>query len=367
MAELRTPNFVVEPLAEGDATNLRIADLVVEPLAEGASPNLRIADLVVEPLAEGDHPNLRVALFVVEALISIPEEGELATDLFPIGFGLSWTTHKIPNFVTQVRPAASLKTVRNSLTPYPAWDFEVSFVYLPSDAPFLSGTANPDLQEVLGFFLKMRGRAKAFLFRDPQDYRVRAGAQGTGDGVTTEFKFARALPGWSEPVGQVDLLERFSFAPGHVTAAADTIAHAAHGLATADGPFFVASTTTIPPGLAATTPYWAIKVDADTIKLAASRANALAGTAVNITGAGAGVHSLTGGWAVYDAGVLQTGVTFNTPNGFTFAVAPTAAHAITADFDFLFVCHFEQDAADFEQFNRDLFQLQQVRFRADPP
>jgi hypothetical protein len=130
----------------------------------------------------------------------------------------------------------------------------------------------------------------------------------------------------------------------------------------------VASDTAIPPGLAANTPYWAIKVDAATIRLAASAADAAGAVAVDITGAGAGVHSLTGGFAIYDAGVLQTaGITFSAPNGFTFAVAPVDTHAITADFDYLFVCHFLKDMADAEQFAGDLFMLQQVQFRADPP
>lgn len=56
----------------------------------------------------------------------------------------------------------------------------------------------------------------------------------------------------------------------------------------------VAATTsgTLPTGLSATD-YYVIVVDADTIKLATSAANALAGTAVNITGNGVGTHTLT--------------------------------------------------------------------------
>lgn len=52
------------------------------------------------------------------------------------------------------------------------------------------------------------------------------------------------------------------------------------------------TTTTLPTGLSATD-YYVIRVDADTIKLATSAANALAGTAVNITGNGVGTHTLT--------------------------------------------------------------------------
>jgi hypothetical protein len=47
-------------------------------------------------------------------VISIPEEGELATELFPDHIGISWTTHKIPNYNTQVRrpPACGASATR---------------------------------------------------------------------------------------------------------------------------------------------------------------------------------------------------------------------------------------------------------------
>jgi len=83
-----------------------------------------------------------------------------------------------------------------------------------------------------------------------------------------------------------------TFVDADVTVAADTITIAAHGYATG---LRVAATTggVLPAGLSATN-YWVIKVDADTIKLASSAANALAGTVVDITAAaGGGTHTLT--------------------------------------------------------------------------
>jgi hypothetical protein len=72
---------------------------------------------------------------------------------------------------------------------------------------------------------------------------------------------------------------------------ANTMSIPAHGLVTGTK---VAATTaiTLPTGLSATN-YWVIKVDADTIKLASSLANAEAGTAVDLTGEGSGQHTLT--------------------------------------------------------------------------
>lgn len=52
------------------------------------------------------------------------------------------------------------------------------------------------------------------------------------------------------------------------------------------------SSGTLPAGLSATN-YYVIKVSANTFKLATSAANALAGTAVDITDTGTGTHTLT--------------------------------------------------------------------------
>src|SRR5260221_1979544 len=65
---------------------------------------------------------------------------------------------------------------------------------------------------------------------------------------------------------------------------ANTITITAHGYTT--GLKVALTGTNLPTGLSATN-YWVIRVDADTIKLASSLANAVAGTAVHITGQGA--------------------------------------------------------------------------------
>ena len=58
----------------------------------------------------------------------------------------------------------------------------------------------------------------------------------------------------------------------------------------------VSTTTTLPTGLSAATTYFAIVSDAlgsNTFKLATTRALALAGTAIDITGTGSGTHTMT--------------------------------------------------------------------------
>ena len=85
----------------------------------------------------------------------------------------------------------------------------------------------------------------------------------------------------------------FVFVDGDVTVATDAIAEAGHGMQTGDGPVRVSTSGVLPTGLLAATDYYVIRVDANSFKLATSRANALAGTAVNITAAaGGGNHTL---------------------------------------------------------------------------
>ncbi len=67
-----------------------------------------------------------------------------------------------------------------------------------------------------------------------------------------------------------------------------------HDQVTGDGPVQVSNSGgALPTGLSAATNYWLIRVDASNVKLATSRANALAGTAVDITAAGTGTQTMT--------------------------------------------------------------------------
>ncbi len=65
-------------------------------------------------------------------------------------------------------------------------------------------------------------------------------------------------------------------------------------LQTGDGPLRVSTTTTLPSGLTAGTDYYAIRLTANTFKLATSFALAIAGTNLLIASNGTGVHSIVG-------------------------------------------------------------------------
>lgn len=74
-------------------------------------------------------------------------------------------------------------------------------------------------------------------------------------------------------------------------AATDIITSVAHGYLTGDQ-VQVSSAGTLPAGLAAATYYYVIVLTNDTFKLASTQANAKAGTAVDITDAGTGTHTV---------------------------------------------------------------------------
>lgn len=71
------------------------------------------------------------------------------------------------------------------------------------------------------------------------------------------------------------------------------------------------TTTTLPGGLATATDYYVIKVSDTTFKLATSFANATAGTAINITDAGTGTHTVTWLLPRYTNGAGLNAIFFN--------------------------------------------------------
>lgn len=136
----------------------------------------------------------------------------------------------------------------------------------------------------------------------------------------------------------VDTPAAHSFEEADVSAAADTITEAAHGLTTGlKGQF--TTTTTLPAGLSLATDYFIVVVDANTYKVATSLANALAGTVVNITDDGTGTHTFTptalaGGFIKVQKSnkqaVFEPGYVYNSADWTDIA----AATAVTADADF---------------------------------
>lgn len=105
-----------------------------------------------------------------------------------------------------------------------------------------------------------------------------------------------------------------TFAAAAVNTTADTITITAHGFSTALK-VQISNPGTLPTGISGATDYFVIVVDSNTIKLASSGALALAGTAIDITGQGAGtntatVTALAGGTAKLQQSNLTTDASF---------------------------------------------------------
>lgn len=77
-----------------------------------------------------------------------------------------------------------------------------------------------------------------------------------------------------------------------VNTGTNTLTAPGHGLKTGDGPWQIASTGTVPGGLTTLTNYWAIFVDANTLKVAAKFQNAWVPTPVALTSAGTGTITI---------------------------------------------------------------------------
>jgi len=87
------------------------------------------------------------------------------------------------------------------------------------------------------------------------------------------------------PTVSIDVPRR-TIATSAVDTTAETITYTTHGLETGDTIKYYNGGGTTLAGLTHNTSYFAIKIDANTFKVATSTANATAGTAVNLTGTG---------------------------------------------------------------------------------
>ena len=370
MGNIRVPLDFTEPLT-GGTPNVRASLVLTEPLT-GGNPNLRASFIIVEPLT-GGNPNLRVPLIWVEALIPVPSELPVATYLFPdinTRSGIKWDRSKMPSYNNARREMTS---GRRSVTPYmlyPRWNFEVSFEVM-ADTRYI---ANPNVklstvQQIVDLFKNTMAGSQLFLYQDPDDYHIVGGAIATGDGVTLQWPFYAPVMGTVlEPVGQIDLTQLAAFASTAVDPTSDELHIPGHGFVTGQyPPMFITSDTTLPTPLAVNTPYWPIVVDADHIKLATTFANAMGGTAIDITAAGAGDDTLTKGYAIYDNGTIVNpgSASLTLPNQIVFVSAPVGGHVITADFDYYFQCRFDDDKMELSEFAKQLYELQKLNFSSE--
>ena len=108
----------------------------------------------------------------------------------------------------------------------------------------------------------------------------------------TSTSFDGVSPNGSFVAGTGYAAFRNPFTAGNVDAASDQITITTHGYTTGDS-VVLREGTTVPVGLADNTIYYIIVIDDDIVQFASSATNATSGVAIDITGAGAGVNSLS--------------------------------------------------------------------------
>jgi hypothetical protein len=96
-----------------------------------------------------------------------------------------------------------------------------------------------------------------------------------------------------------------------VDAGADTVSHTFYALLTGTR-VQLTTTTTLPAGLSTSTDYYVIKVTDTSCKFASSYANAVAGTAIDITDAGTGTHTINTVLPRYTNGAGVQAIMWNT-------------------------------------------------------
>jgi microcystin-dependent protein len=114
-------------------------------------------------------------------------------------------------------------------------------------------------------------------------------SHGEGDGSST---FHIPDYRYHVPRGRGGVTDR-TVAPADVNITTEEITVTGHQYRRTGFRVRVSSTGTIIGGLAVNTDYYVIIVNSDTIKLATTRANAIAGTAIDLTSQGTGTHTIS--------------------------------------------------------------------------
>lgn len=366
----------VDTLHSGDGVNARVPLIALDVLNTGnPDPNV-LLPLILTDVLNGGTPQVRCPLIGIDILYLIKEFPVVVTPRFPrlnggtpLGErsylrGLGWSTHKKPEFNTGRSTSAAGHEITTAYMQYPRWEFNLTYDILrDEDAP------ETDLKTILGFFCQRQGSYDAFAFEDPSDFEAVDQAIATADGGTVQWPFLRTLGGFTEPVGQVNLDPLVTFGEAAVDPSANTVEIGdTSQYETGFGPVAFTTAGTLPDGLLTTRPYWVIVFSSTKIKLALSRADALAGTHVDILDDGTGTFTMSNSTAVYVEDTLIDLDDYQViGNQLIFDVAPDDEDEITASFHYYFVCRFLEDMQDYEQFVENMWSLNECNFKSTFP
>ena len=308
--------------------------------------------------------------------------------MFPTLAGQGWSVHKKPRFSTIVASHVSGREVRDALYLNPVWSFELTFDGLDgAPSSEYGGLGAQSLQSLLGFFLQSQGQYGSFLFNDPTDNSVVNQALAVGDGATMGFTFARSLGGFTEPVGWVTSVANVYLngvatpSTGLAPPAAPAPSSVALG-SLAAATYFVVVTYLTASGETAASGAASLALAANHVLSVASPAPAAGAVGWNAyvsTSAGtetrqnAALLPIGTAWQEPTTGLVAgagvpaantTGWTLTTPNTLNFAGVPLTGTAIAASFGYAFLCRFDGDDLDFEQFMSNLWRAESVKLRS---
>jgi len=161
---------------------------------------------------------------------------------------------------------------------------------LDGDGPFQLTTSDADLPNGLLLatdYWVIRRDANNFYFADSYADAIAGAAIWAAEGDPIAY-----VATFSDGGTGTHTITRAT-ASGVQSLVGDESAFWAHRLHTADGPFRLSTGGALPTGLSAATDYWAIKSSADAVQWASTKANAIAGTEINLTAAGSGTFVAT--------------------------------------------------------------------------
>lgn len=233
--------------------------------------------------------------------------------VFPSFPGITYPVKRTPEVATTRISLHSGRRYAEPKWPYPIYHYEVDISVLRSSAAY------SEFQTFLGFWNQvMTTPGQLFIWIDPDDGSVTNQYLGTGDGVTTSWQALRSLGGFVEPVTAV--LPN----PDVVTGIED------------DGNVTDSVTQTIDDGTV--TGSVTATFDYGGITLTHFYVN---GVEVDVT--------------IFNGGALQ------------FTVAPPNGASITWTGTYGWLCQFDNDTADLENFMYQLYSLQTLSFTTARP
>lgn len=105
----------------------------------------------------------------------------MSLPVFPYFPSMAWNSTKTQKWDVVVKKSGSKKRKTMTTQAYPEWIIKCSYTALDSN----------EVDQLAGFFSKVKGRLSPFLWKDLEDYKQENVRVGTGNGVNKDFQLLR--------------------------------------------------------------------------------------------------------------------------------------------------------------------------------